>query len=379
MIPYPTIQQHLKEEKIDGWLIYSFQHTNPPGLDLLGLSKEAHITRRLLFWIPQEGTPTALVHAVEKELVKDLPGNVQTYDSWQSYQTHVATLLETAKTIALETHPSIPYISLVDAGTIDHLRSLGKTVVSSEKLLQLTTACLDKEAQASHLRASEKIVHLFEQGWQWIRDHTGLACCTEKGLQTFFLEQLEHLGLTTDWSPIVATGAHTANPHHTPDNTPLKEGDFLLVDMGAKEPGGIYCDYTKMALLGRNPTPREQEVFSLVKEGVERACRLLNETPSLCGYQLDKEVRSFFETQGVAPYFVHRLGHSITTLSHGTGTHLDSFETHDTRELLDNTCFSIEPGLYFPQELGVRLEINVLYTKKNPLITGNLQKNLLII
>lgn len=374
----------MKKEGIDGWLLYDFRGSNQLAIKELKLSPDAHLTRRLVYWIPSNGQPVKLVHAIEEGTLDHLEGQKRLYRSRQEFEEGLKSLLTGSKRVAMEISPMghIPYLSLVDAGTVDLIRSFGVEVVSSSRLVQevsiLTPEQLDSQRRAAHI--AEKAV---EEGWQFVIDSLkkGVSI-TEYDLQQFLVTLFQKKGQMIGFPPIVAVNAHSADPHYHPTekvHAPIKRGDLLLIDLGCKESEGIYSDITKMALIDRPPTPLEEEVFSLVRKAQKGATDLITthwegEKP-LLGCQVDELARSIISDAGYGDYFLHRLGHSVTDTLHGTGAHLDSFETLDDRPLLLNTCTTIEPGLYLPNRFGIRLEYDLLLLSPPSWeITGGIQE-----
>jgi Xaa-Pro aminopeptidase len=358
---------------IDGWLLFDFRGSNPIALRRMGLSPDTHLTRRLFYWIPTTGTSTKLVHKIEAHHLDHLPGETLTYATWQELDAHLATLLSGAKTIAMEVDPDIPYISKVDAGTYLRIRRLGVDIVSSASLIQnpLTESQLDTHRQAAH-----HLVETVHRAHLFIRDTLQSGnTLTELDVQEFLLAEFAALDLITDHPPICATGPNSADPHHSPDSSLIEPGHLVLIDLWGKlnQPDAIFADFTHVAVADKTATSLQQEIFTLVAQARDAALARLQKPAQ--GFELDRAARDVIEKAGYGEFFIHRTGHNISTDLHGPGTHLDDYETHDSRPLQPNTCFSIEPGIYLPGQFGIRLECNVLLTPDLE-VTGAPQKNL---
>ncbi len=345
---------------IDGWLLFDFRGSNPIALRKMGLSPDAHLTRRLFYYIPTTGEPTKLVHRIEAHHLDHLPGKTLTYASWRELDAHLASILSDARTIAMEVDPDIPYISNVDGGTLDRIRRLGLTVVSSAPLIQepLTPAQIETHRQAAH-----HLVETVHRAHLFIRDTLQSGnTLTELDVQEFLLAEFAARDLITDHHPICATGPNSADPHHTPTNTPIEIGDLVLIDLWGKlnQPHSVFADFTHVAVADKTATPLQNEVFSIVAAARDAAIKRL-QTPAQ-GFEGDRAARDVIEKAGYGEQFIHRTGHNISEELHGPGTHLDDYETHDTRPLLTNTICSIEPGIYLPGQFGIRLECNLILT-----------------
>ncbi|MDB2613884.1 M24 family metallopeptidase [Chlamydiales bacterium] len=372
----PELQKEMQKSSIDGWLLYDFQGTNTLALPLLGFPKEAHLTRRFFYWIPKTGTPQKLTHQIESHILDHLPGDQHNYLSRTSFLEKLSSILKSAKTISMEYSQEIPTLSKVDGGIIDLIRSFNKIVVSSGALIQPLTSVLTDEQIASQKRAASFTSDTVDAAYQWISKNLPRTI-TEIDVKEFILNHFNTQHFVTNWEPIVATNIHSSLPHHEPSLTPLKKGDFLLLDLGCKELNGIYADITRVATLGRPPTKKEALIFEIVKKAQVAATEYIANTLNPLGATADQIARSLIESHGYGPFFTHRLGHSITDENHGPGANLDSLETNDLRPLLPKTCFTIEPGIYLPNEFGVRLEYDILLlSPKNLLITGGNQQNI---
>ena len=380
-----AIQAALREAGHDGWLFYDHHHRDPIAERILGLDPKAHITRRWYYYIPASGEPRRLVHRIEQGRLDSLPGLKVQYSSWQELAAALEAMLDGAHRIAMQYSPNnaIMYVSMVDAGTVEFLRSLGKQVVSSADLVSQFEAVLTAEQIASHTVAQKAIDAILAEGWKEIgrRLDTGL---TEFDHVQWLSEAMRREGLVWSDGPNVSVNANCSDSHYEPTAercSPIVKGDFLLIDMWARpnQPCTIFYDITWTGVVGREPTPREQLVFETVRNARDAAIAAVEqafaESRPICGYEADDAARSVIKAAGFGEYFTHRTGHNIAQELHGAGAHLDNLETHDTRRLLPNTCFSVEPGIYLP-EFGVRSEVNMLTSTTEAWVTGRIQREL---
>jgi Xaa-Pro dipeptidase len=376
-----AIQRALAEDRIDGWLFCDFRGSDPIGRRVLGLDGEFG-TRRWFYCIPAAAAPRGLVSAVEPDALATLPGEMQRYRTWQELHAGARRLLEGLRRVAMQYSPNndVPYVARVDAGTVELVRACGVEVVSAADLIQRFEAVWTAEQYASHCRAAAAIRAIVDAAFEHIaaaQRRRTRPSLREGGVQRFLLDQFAARGLVTGHPPIVAVGAHSANPHYqvpADGGAPLGEGDFVLIDLWAKEPQGVYADITWTGVIADTVSDAPARVFSIVRAardaGVERARRSIRAGEALRGCDVDDAVRQVIATAGFADRFVHRTGHSIGVEVHGNGANIDGFETPDTRRLLPGTCFSIEPGVYLPGEFGVRSELNVYVDDRDVVVTG---------
>ncbi|HLZ72411.1 MAG TPA: M24 family metallopeptidase [Dehalococcoidia bacterium] len=374
----PEIQRLLAERGLDGWLFCDFRRSNPIAYQALGLRTQI-VTRRWYYFAPAQGEPRGLVSALEPHALDGLPGAMRVYRSWQEREAGIAALLDGATRIAAEYSPrnTIPYVSRVDAGTVELLRSLGKEVVSSADLVQYAVARWSEAQLQSHLAASEAIMRAKDHAFAYIGERLRAgATPTDYEVQQIMWADFAADGIEADDPPIVATNANASNPHYLPtaDNaTPILAGDVVLIDFWGKlrQPDAVYADHTWMAYAGAAVPPRQAEVFAAVAAARDAAIELVRRRmaagATLHGYEVDDAARAVIEDAGFGEYFVHRTGHSIGEEVHGDGANMDNFESHDERQVLTRTCFSIEPGIYLP-EFGVRSEVD-LYVHDDGQIT----------
>lgn len=379
-------QKYLKERHLDGWLLYDFHGNNPLARYFLDIPSHMMTTRRFFYWIPAVGTPMKVLHAIEPTVLDALPGDKKSYSSWQSLEKEIGDVLRGAKKVAMEYSPrnAIPYVSLVDAGTVDLIRSFGVEVVSSADFLPHFTAVLTDEQQMSQRRAGKAVDQVVNDAWDWIRDYLSSGKpLTEYDVQQKILADFKKLHLVTDHPPIVGVNAHSADPHYeTPKlrSSPIRKRDFILIDLWAKEadPKAVYGDITRVGIASDKPTPKQQEIFDIVRNAQKAAVELVKSrfahNKRIEGWEVDEAVRTVIRDAGYAQHFPHRTGHSIEMNVHGSGAHMDNLEMHDVRPILPRTCFSIEPGIYLPGEFGVRLEFDLLIDKYGEVeITGGQQ------
>ncbi len=370
------IQEALQQEGVGGWLFCDFRGSDPLAYRILGLDPAAISTRRWYYFIPAHGEPAGIVSSVEPRRLDSLPGRKRVFLSWQQLHESLAEILGGVRRVALQYSPgnAIPYVSRVDAGTIELIRQFGVEVVSSANLVQRFEAVWTLAQWQSHLRAAIGVRETVDEAFAHIRQHSPL---TEYDVQQFILERFTARGLTTHHPPIVAINAHSADPHFEPtptDSTPIRPDDFVLIDLWAKEPGGVYADFTWTGFMGNQIPQRYQEIFTIVRTARDAAIAFIKERiqreQAFYGYEVDATARRVITDAGYGNFFVHRTGHSIGEEVHGNGANMDGLETRDERQILPSTCFSIEPGIYLAGEFGVRSEVNVYVTEREVIVTG---------
>jgi Xaa-Pro aminopeptidase len=348
-----------------------------------------HVTRRWYYLIPAKGEPRKLVHRIEAGHLDKLPGEKAVYSSWQEQHAELEKMLAPCKTVAMQYSPnnSIPYIGLVDAGTIELLRSFGKEIVSSGDLVARFEATWSDEQIATHFAAGKSIDAITEAAFKEIGARVNNGGTNEYDIQKFILEAYKRENLVTDNPPIVAVNANSGNPHYGTSKdgaAPIKKGDFVLLDIWAKKntPDAVFYDITWTGVVGSKPTGRQQEIFNIVRDardaGFARVQAAMDSGTKLAGWQVDEATRASITRAGYEKYFTHRTGHSIGVDIHANGANMDNLETKDEREIIPNTCFSIEPGVYLP-EFGVRSEFDVLVRQGKAEVTGRIQKELVLI
>jgi Xaa-Pro dipeptidase len=385
----PPIQAALRARNIDAWLFYDHHHRDPIAYRVLGLPQNLMVTRRWFYLIPAEGEPIKLVHKIESGHLDSLPGSKLQYAGWQELFENVKTMLRNHRDIAMQYSPNnlVFYISLVDGGTIELVRGLGKNIVSSGDLVAQFEATWTKEQIETHFEARDAIDAITAAAFQEIGRRVRSGKTTEHEIQQWFMEAFRRENLITDDPPIVAVNANSGNPHYEPrpeNSAVIREGDFVLLDVWAKKntPGAVYYDITWTGFVGKAPSDRMREVFEVVKKardiGIKTVTEAIGSFRPLAGWQVDRAVRDSIKKAGFGDNFIHRTGHSIGTDVHANGANMDDLEVHDERQVLPNSCFSIEPGVYLP-EFGVRSEVNVLVRENTAEVTGRIQREIVII
>lgn len=384
------LQTAVREAGVDGWLFYDHHHRDPIAYRILGLDPQSFVSRRWFYFVPAHGEPRKLVHRIEAGKLDSLPGGKREYSSWQELEAGLAAMLGGANTVAMQYSPrnAIMYVSMVDAGTVELVRGFGKEVVSSADLVSQFEAVLTEAQLATHFVAQERLDRVLQATWARIGERCRDGGQTDEFAMVEFLRRgIESEGLWTDHGPNVSVGPNSADSHYDPtpeSSKPIKAGDFVLIDCWAKladDPLAVWYDITWTAVVGRAPSERENQVFTLVRDARDAAIRRVEEAYAagkpIAGWEADDAAREVIRAGGFGPQFTHRTGHNIAVELHGNGAHLDNLETHDERLLLPNTCFSVEPGLYFPGEFGVRSEVNMITRPGKAVVSGPRQTHLL--
>lgn len=377
------IQEALRRQQLDGWLFFDHHGRDPLAYRVLGL-RPGHVTRRWYYLIPANGEPRGLVHRIESGVINGLPGEKAQYSSWQEQHAGLGRLLKGTKRVAMQYSPlcAIPYVAMVDAGTVELVRSQGVEVASSAELIQEFEACLNDTQFASHLEAGRRVDKVRAEAFRFIGDKLA-GGASEIMVQDWIREQFAGAGLITDSGPIVSVNAHAGDPHYEPTaetSSPIRPGDFVLLDMWAKleQPDSIYYDITWNGFCGDAPD-RVREVFETVRDARDRAIEAVSqavkERRGIRGFEVDDASRNYIRERGFGERFVHRTGHSIGTEVHGTGANMDNLETHDERRILPGALFSVEPGIYL-DDFGVRCEVDVFVTADSASTTGIVQRDL---
>jgi len=381
------MQADLREAKVDGWLFYDFRGRDPIAMRILKLP-EGLRTRRWFYLVPAKGTPKKLVHKIEAESLASLPGETLYYAGQDELHKNLKRILGRVKHVAMQYSPknAVPYVAMVDAGTVELVRAAGPKVVSSADLVQKYEACWSEAQLESHLYAGAAIDRIVRGAFQ----HTAKCVrekrpTTEYDLKKWILREFEAAGIMTEDGPDVAVNANASDPHYgpTPEKAaPIREGDLLLLDVWGKkkEPNSVYYDVTWVGYLGAKVPEKYGKVFGVVKEARDKAVELIRSSIAagkpLQGWQVDKAARSVIEKAGYGKYFFHRTGHSIGQTVHGNGVNMDGLESHDVRHLIPKTCNSVEPGIYLP-EFGIRSEVNVYVDGREARVTGAVQTEIL--
>jgi Xaa-Pro dipeptidase len=381
------IQSDLRAAKLDGWLFYDFRGRDPIAQNILQLPPGMR-TRRWYYFVPAKGTPRKLVHKIETESLAALPGETLFYAGQEELRKNLGKLLGRAKNVAMQYSPknAIPYVAMVDAGTVELVRSTGVKVLSSADLVQKYEACWSAAQLESHLAAGAVIDRVVREAFQLAAKNVReKKTFTEYDLKQWILKEFDAAGIVLDQGPDIAVGAHASDPHYgpTPESaSPIREGDLLLLDVWGKTKaaGSVYYDITWVGYLGAKVPEKIAEVFGIVREARDKAIELIQSSVAagkpLQGWQVDKAARKVIEKAGYGKYFFHRTGHNIGQTVHGNGVNMDGLETHDVRHLIPRTCNSVEPGIYLP-EFGIRSEVNVYVGEKEARVTGAVQKEVL--
>jgi Xaa-Pro aminopeptidase len=378
------IQQALQHEQLDGWLFYDFRKSNPIAYQVLSLPQDSFYSRRWFYYIPAQGEPVKLVSSVESHVLGELPGKRLVFRTWQEMQAHLGSILLGGERVAMEYSPmnAIPYISRVDAGTLELVRACGVEVVSSANIAQRFAATLSPAQIESHREAGRRLIAakdaLFSALGSDLREGRALD---EYSVLQLFATMIEQAGLVNaPGSPHVAVNANASNPHFEPtsaNHSPIRRGDLVLFDFWASLPeqGSIIADYTWMAFAGTNeeiPTIQRQ-VFAIVRQARDTAIAFTRQRMAagkhVEGREVDDAARRVISDAGYGDYFIHRTGHSIGQVVHADGANMDNYETRDERVLLPSTCCSIEPGIYLP-EFGIRSEVDILIREHDVEVTG---------
>ena len=376
------IQQALRDAEIDGWLFYDFRRSDPLAYRILQLDPTLHVTRRWYYWIPAEGIPVKLLHRIEPHVLDTLPGQAHSYVSWEQQRQILGRLLAGGLRVAMQYSPlnAVPYVSRVDAGTIELIRSYHVEVVSSADLIQTFEARWTDGQLESHQFAAAALRRIVDQTFSHVHEEvTQGRGLTEYGVQQFILARIREAGMVTSSAPIAAVNAHSADPHYGPPETGSVEvtrDALLLIDLWAKraEPGSVYADITWTAYVGQTVPVKHREIFDLVRQGRDAALTFVRTEIAAghrpFGWEVDDACRQVIQQSGYGDQFVHRTGHSIGEEVHGNGANIDGLETQDTRRLMPRTCFSIEPGIYLPGEFGIRSELDVYLAVREALVFG---------
>ena len=379
------IQAALRDSRNDCWLFYDHHHRDPIAYHILGLPEKMMVTRRWFYVVPADGEPVKLVHRIESHHLDSLPGKRLEYSAWQELWQNLEAMLKPYHTVVMQYSPNnqIPYISLVDAGMLELVRSFGKEIVSSANLVARFEATLTDAQMATHFKARDAVDKITAAFFQELGRRARNGGTHEFEMQQWILEAFQREKLVTEDPPNVSVNAHSGDPHYEPTSAtsaPIRQGDFVLLDIWAKcdEPDGVYYDITWTGVVG-TPSDKQNEVFAIVRDardvGIRTVQQAFDAKKNLHGWEVDQAVREFINGKGYGPYFIHRTGHSIGRDIHANGANLDNLETKDDRDILPNTCFSVEPGIYLP-EFGVRSEINMMIRNGKGEVTGRVQNEL---
>lgn len=377
-----AIQQALRDNNLDGWLFYDFRGSDPLAYRVLLIDPGRHVTRRWYYWIPASGDPVKVMHRIEPHVLAELPGRDHFYVSWEQQHALLGTLLRGRRGVAMQYSPlnAVPYVSRVDAGTIELIRSFGVQVASSADLIQRFEAVWTDEQLDSHRYATTALRRIVDETFT----HVGAALTkgrelNEYAVQQFILSRIREAGMTTSSAPIAAVNAHSADPHYGPGpvgSSVIRRDDLLLIDLWAKrtEPGAVYGDITWTGFTGGQVPEKPRMVFEQVRRGRDASLAFVRDRVASgvfpFGWEVDDVCRRVIGEAGYGEFFVHRTGHSIGEEVHGNGANIDNLETQDSRRLMPRTCFSLEPGIYLPDEFGIRSELDVYLSDADALVYG---------
>lgn len=388
-----AIQRSLASAGVDGWLLCDFHHRDLMAYRILGLDTAGMTTRRWFYFVPAEGQPVKLSHKVEPRKLDSLPGKQEFFLAWREMHEKLRAALGSPKRIAMQYSPmnAIPYVAVVDAGTIELVRSFGHEVVSSAGLVQEFEAVMDEEAYRSHVEAGEIVQRIKDEAFALMDDalRRGKAV-TEFGIKEHIVERFREEGLTNDGeSPIVGFNDHPADPHFEPTREnayTLRSGDTILVDLWARkdDPRGVYYDITWCGFAGKNPPAEYARIFAVVRDARDAALEFVRRRfaagSPVRGWEVDDACREVVVAAGYGNEFIHRTGHSIGVRVHGNGVNMDNLETRDERLLVPGICFSIEPGIYLAGRMAVRSEIDVFVTPAGKIeVAGATQRDLILV
>jgi Xaa-Pro dipeptidase len=383
-----AIQTQLRAQKLDGWLFCDHHHRDPIASHILGLGANGMATRRWFYYVPARGTPAKLVHRIESKQLASLPGRTTEYSGWEELHKALAKLLRGAKSIAMQYSPqnNIPYIGLVDAGTIELVKKLGPKVVTSADLVQTFEATWTPGQLEMHKQAGQIVDRVtqeaFARAGSFVRENKSLS---EFELQQWMAGQFRAHSVVADSAPNVSVGPHAGDPHYEPQasgSAPIRRGDLLLLDVWGKldRPGSVYYDITWMGYLGEAVPAKFAKIFRIVREARDAAIDLVKKSVSagrsIHGWEVDRAAREVIRKAGYGKYFTHRTGHSIGQDVHGNGANIDGLETRDDRRIAPHTCFSIEPGIYL-RDFGVRTEVNMYIGDGEAIVTGPMQEEII--
>jgi Xaa-Pro dipeptidase len=389
MTKIDEIQAELQGRQIPAWLFYDHHHRDAISYRILGLPESLMVSRRWFYLIPAQGEPLKLVHRIEPYHLDSLPGRKLIYAAWQELVDSLRGMLSGFPAVAMQFSPNnmIFTVSVADAGTVDLIRSFGVNVISSANLVARFEATWTTQQIHSHFAAGHSIDNIMMAIFPEIGRRVRSGGTNEYEIQQWLVEAFRRENLVADSPPIVAVNRNSSDPHYAPTadhNAAIHEGNFVLLDVWGKKntPGAVYYDISWTGFVGRSAPDRVLEIFNIVKHsrdaGIAKVKNTIAGGEKLAGWQVDKAARDVLEAAGYAKYLNNRVGHSIGTEVHGNGANMDNFESRDEREVLPNTCFSIEPGIYLP-EFGLRSEVNMLVRPGSAEVTGRIQDEMVLI
>jgi len=382
------IQAALRDGGHEAWLFYDHHHRDPIAYHVLGLPTNRLTSRRWFYLIPANGEPVKLVHRIESHHLDTLPGSKLEYSAWEELWANLESMVKPYRKLVMQYSPNnqIPYISLVDAGMLDLIRSFGKEIETSANLVARFEATLTEAQIASHYKAQAKIDEILAGAFREIGRRARNGGTHEFEIQQWIMEAFARENLVSGDPVNVSVGPNSGDPHYEPSSAssaPIKKGDFVLIDIWGKldEPDSVYYDITWTGVVG-TPSDKQRDVFTVVRDardvGINKVKEAFDTGKNICGWEVDKAVHDFIVSKGYGRNIFHRTGHSIGPDIHGNGANLDNLETKDDRLILPNTCFSVEPGIYLP-DFGVRSEIDMMTKNGKAEVTGRIQSELVLI
>jgi Xaa-Pro aminopeptidase len=369
-----VLRAGLKECGADGWLLFDFQGHNPVANRFLALGGLG--SRRIFVLLRPGAEPVAVAHKIELQPLDDFPGRVVPYARWEELHAALKELVH-GRTVAMEISPKdgVPYLDRVPYGIVDLIQSLGGKVVTSAPLVTQFAARWTPEEAAGHFKAAEVVARIAREALAFAVTQGGKGL-TESALQQRVVKAMEAEGIVPDHPPIVGFGVNAGNPHYEPvpgKDLSLVINQVILLDLFGRYPGAISADQTWMGFSGKAPPERVRTVWTAVRDARDAALEVVRKASAagerIAGFQVDRAAREVIERAGFGEFFVHRTGHSIDQNLHGSGPHMDDYETRDDRIILPGCGFSVEPGIYLPNEFGVRSEVNVFWAEEGPRVT----------
>jgi Xaa-Pro dipeptidase len=385
-----AVQDALKAEGLDGWLLYDFQGSNPIAARVAGIGRTGgHLaTRRWFYLVPADGQPRGLVHAIERHNLDHLPGPKSVYAGRTQLEAGLKSLLAGMSRVAMEYSPgnAIPYVSRVDAGTVEMVREAGVAVATSGDLVQRFDGLWDTAAIASHREAADKLYRIKDRAFEAVARRVGAGTATtEFDIQQQMVQWFSDEGLVAGSAPNVSAQENAGNPHYLPtadQHRAIRPNELLLIDLWGKlgRPDAVYADITWVAFTGGTIPDRFGQAFEAIARARDAAVSLVQDAARAAkpirGFELDRAARQVIVEAGYGDAILHRTGHSLGEEVHGNGAHLDDYETHDERRLMPGSGFTIEPGVYF-EDFGVRTEINMVWGPDGPEVTGPRQAGII--
>jgi Xaa-Pro aminopeptidase len=381
-----AVQKTLAADGLDAWLLYDFHGLNPIASEIAGVGHgDGHLaTRRWFYLIPSSGEPRGLVHAIERGALDRVPGRKTRYAGRDELEAGLRELLHGVRRVAMEYSPrcAIPYISRVDAGTVELVRQFGVEIVSSGDLVQRFATIWDEADLDTHKRASDALYRIKDRAFDAVASRLRSGTATaEYDIQRLMTGWFRDEGLVSDSPPIVAAQENAGNPHYMPTASacrPIRPGEIVLLDLWGKldREGSVFADITWVGYTGARVPERYEQVFDAVAAARDAAVSIVKQAVAegrdLRGWEVDRAASSVLRERGFAANILHRTGHSLGESVHGNGVNMDDYETHDDRRLLSGAGFTIEPGLYF-DDFGVRSEINMTVRGREASVTGPVQ------